>query len=119
MLGNAALFVFGAIQHVGISIGSFHEPRIIPAGIVESICALSLVLGAGAILSRQTRAWLIAVLGNVIAVSGVVLGMVALALGAGPRTASNDLYHRVMLVLIAIALTLLILVRRRAGLQRG
>ena len=119
MLINAALFVFGAVQHAGVRIASFHEPRIIPAAIVESICALSLVLGAGAMLTRQTRAWVIAVVGNVVALSGVVLGIVALALGAGPRTASNDLYHRVMLVLVAIALFSLFLRRRRAGFQRS
>jgi len=119
MLTNAALFVFGAIQHAGTPIASFHEPRIIPAAIVESICALSLVLGAGAMLTRQRRAWVIAVLGNVVALSGVVLGIVALALGAGPRTATNDLYHRAMLVLIGIALLSLFLRRRNAGLQRS
>jgi Na+-transporting NADH:ubiquinone oxidoreductase subunit NqrB len=119
MLGNAALFVFGAIQHAGLSVGSFHEPRIIPAAIVESICALSLAAGAGAILTRQTRAWLLAVVGNAIALAGVVLGIVALALGAGPRTASNDSYHRVMLVLITIALLGLFFRRRSAGLQRS
>jgi hypothetical protein len=31
---------------------------------------------------------------------GVVLGIAALAAGAGPRRASNDLYHRIMLILI-------------------
>lgn len=44
---------------------------------------------------------------NLIALFGVVIGLVSLAVGAGPRTASNDLYHRIMLSLIAAALLLL------------
>jgi hypothetical protein len=39
MVANAALFIFGAVQHVGVAIGPFQEPRIIPAAIVETICA--------------------------------------------------------------------------------
>jgi hypothetical protein len=49
-----------------------------------------------------------AVIGNLIALAGVLIGLVALAIGAAPRTASNDLYHRLMLArncrqLLAIA----------------
>jgi hypothetical protein len=39
--------------------------------------------------------------------------MAALAVGAGPRTASNDLYHRLMLVLIAVATVALFFQRPR------
>jgi len=44
---------------------------------------------------------------NLVALGGVSLGIVALAIGAGPRTASNDLYHRVMLILIVTVILLL------------
>ena len=40
MGANAALFFFGALQHVGIVLGPFHEPRIIPAAIVEEDAAV-------------------------------------------------------------------------------
>jgi hypothetical protein len=52
--------------------------------------------------------------GNLIALAGVLLGMVALAVGTGPRTASNDLYHRLMLILIALATVALFFQRHRA-----
>jgi hypothetical protein len=42
MLCNAALFVFGALQHAGVTIGSLHEPTIIPASGVEALCAVAL-----------------------------------------------------------------------------
>ena len=48
-----------------------------------------------------------ALIGNVIALGGVLLGMAALAVGRGPRTASNDLYHRIMLALARVALLIL------------
>jgi hypothetical protein len=50
---------------------------------------------------------------NFVALSGVLLGIAALAAGAGPRTASNDLYHRVMLLLIVASVLILFFGRSR------
>ena len=116
MAANAALFFFGAAQHTGIEIGPFAEPRIIPAAIVESICGIALIVGALAALGGGAHARLAALIGNLVAIAGVSLGMIALAAGRGPRTASNDLYHRIMLLLAAAALALLFTRRRRAEL---
>jgi hypothetical protein len=113
MATNAALFFFGAVQHAGVAVGPFHEPYIIHATIVETICGLALLFGAVALFRNWKRSWGTALIGNLVALAGVALGMVALALGAGPRTASNDLYHRIMLVLIAAA-TLVLLSRSRS-----
>ena len=113
MAANAALFFFGAMQHAGVALGPFHEPVIIAAAIVESVCGIALLLGAFALLRNWKRGWGAALIGNLVALSGVALGVVALALGAGPRTASNDLYHRIMLVLIAAATAALVI--RRSG----
>ena len=55
MLGNAALFVFGALQHAGVAIGSLHEPVIIPASVVEVLCALALSWGAAAVLKQSLK----------------------------------------------------------------
>ncbi|HZQ17609.1 MAG TPA: hypothetical protein VFA90_02725 [Terriglobales bacterium] len=109
MLANAALFFFGAIQHVGITLGPFHEPRIIPAAIVETICGISLTWGAAIVLGRPVLGWAAPLISNLIAAAGVCMGMVALAHGRGPRTASNDLYHHVMLSLIGASLLLLVI----------
>jgi hypothetical protein len=107
MIANAALFFFGAVQHAGLAIGSFHEPRIIPAAMVETLCGLSLVCGAAAVLIHSRIEWRVALAANLVALGGVLLGIAALAAGRGPRTASNDLYHRTMLVLIGISLLIL------------
>lgn len=113
MTANSALFFFGAIQHAGIAVGMFHEPLIIPAAIVETVCGLCLLAGAVAIFCDLRWWWRTAMIANFIALGGVLLGIAALAAGAGPRTASNDLYHRIMLFLIGA--NLLVLFYKRSG----
>ena len=108
---NTALFVFGAIQHVGVEIGLFHEPVIVPAAIVESVCAVSLLWGLWAVFRGSPAFWRIAFTGNLIALCGVLLGIVALEAGRGPRTISNDNLHRAMLTLIGLSLMALFIAR--------
>jgi hypothetical protein len=117
MIANAAIFFFGGVQHAGITVGRFHEPLIIPAAIVESVCGLCLLWGAIALFRNSTRRWRIALITNLIALGGVLLGVAALAVGAGPRTASNDLYHRMMVILIGAVI--LILCFRRSSIEQG
>ena len=117
MIANAAIFFFGGVQHAGITIGRFHEPLIIPAAIVEAVCGLCLLWGAIALLRSSRTRWRLALITNLIAFGGVLLGIAALAVGAGPRTASNDLYHRVMLILIG-AVTLILCFGRSRIKQR-
>jgi hypothetical protein len=111
MVSNAALFFFGALQHAGIALGRFHEPRIIPATLVEAICGLSLVWGALAVFGHSTLRWRSPLIANLVALGGVLLGMASLAAGKGPRTPSNDLYHHIMLALIGTSLLILFFAR--------
>jgi hypothetical protein len=117
MISNAVLFFFGALQHAGIALGRFHEPRIIPATIVETICGLSLAWGAVAIFGHSPVQWRTALIANLIALGGVLLGMATLAAGMGPRTSSNDLHHQIMLVLIGVSLLATALLARTWRLQ--
>jgi hypothetical protein len=112
---NMALFVFGAVQHVGVEIGPFSEPVIVPAAIVESICALSLLWGLWAMFCESPASWRIAFIGNLVALAGVLLGIVALAAGRGPRTVSNDNLHRAMLTLIGLSYVALLVARSFPG----
>jgi hypothetical protein len=116
MMANAALFFFGAVQHAGIAVGPFHEPLIVPAAIVETLCGICLVWGAAALFRNSQARWRTALIMNFVALGGVLLGIAALAVGAGPRTESNDLYHRIMLLLIGASL--LILFSGRSRLDR-
>lgn len=119
MLGNAAVFVFGALQHAGVPIGPLHEPVIVPASVVEMVCALALGWGAAAVWKQSLKAWRAALIGNLVAILGVAIGMVALAVGAGPRTASNDLYHKIMLALATASLLILAVPSLRTALRRN
>jgi hypothetical protein len=111
MIANAGLFFFGAVQHAGVGIGHFREPRIIPAAIVESLCGLSLVWGVAAVFGHSPGEWRTAMIANLVPLGGVSLGMAALVAGRGPRTASNDLYHHIMLALIGASLFILFFAR--------
>ena len=110
---NVALFMFGAMQHAGVAVGPFREPRIVPAAVVEAICGAALAYAAATLFRRTPAARRAAIIGNVVALVGVIIGFVALAVGAGPRTASNDLYHRLMLLAIGVSFALLLVSRRR------
>jgi hypothetical protein len=96
-----------------------HEPVIVPASVVEVLCAFALGWGAAAVLKQSRKAWRAAFIGNLVAIIGVAIGMVALAEGAGPRTASNDLYHGIMLALATASLVILLVPAGRTELRRN
>ena len=110
-------------MHLGVRIplgfAVLAEPRIVPATIVEGLCGLGLAVGAYATLSRKTWAWPAITAAHAFAVGGVLLGMAALAVGAGPSTELNTVYHRVMLVALVAGLVLLLTPVGRAALGRG
>jgi hypothetical protein len=93
MISNATLFLFGAIQHAGLGIGPFHEPLIIPAAIVETLCGLCLLWGVTELFRDSRVRWRVALITNFIALGGVLLGIAALAAGAGPGTTSSPGDH--------------------------
>jgi hypothetical protein len=107
MLTNAGLFLFGAIQRAGVRIGPFHESFILPATIVETICGAFLVWGAVAALKNKDAGCRKALIGNLVALGGVLLGMAALASGRGPKGTSGDPYHPIMLGLAVASLSAL------------
>jgi len=64
IIANAALYFFGALQHAGIAIGRLHEPRIVPATSLESLCGLSLIWGATLFFHSHVE-WPAAMIANV------------------------------------------------------
>ena len=115
----AATFFFGALLHLGVRIplgfAVLAEPRILPATIVESLCGLALLISAFAVLTRMSFAWTAAFAAHAFALGGVMLGIVALAVGGGPSTDLNTIYHRVMLVALVAVLALLLSPTGRAA----
>ena len=119
----AATFFLGAVLHLGARIplgfAVLAEPRIFPATVVEGLCGLFLAVGAYAALSRKSWAWPTIIAAHVFALGGVLLGMAALAVGAGPSTDLNTIYHRVMLAALVAGLALLLTPAGRSALGRG
>lgn len=113
----------GAVVHLGVRIPLgvvvLEEPRIVPATVVEGLCGLALLGSAHAVFARKSRAWTAAVVAQTVALGRVLLGTAALAAGAGPNTASNALFHRVMLVALVGGLVLLATPVARAAFRHG
>ena len=118
----AVTFFCGALLHLGVRIplgaAVLAEPTILPAAIVESLCGLALSFGAFAVFARWNRAWTAVFAAHAFALGGVLLGVTALALGAGPSTDLNTMYHRVMLVGLVAVLALLLTPAGRAAFRR-
>ncbi len=119
----AVTFLFGALLHLGgrvpLGFGTLQEPRILPATVVEGLCGLALAVAAFTVLTRSGWAWTAALAANTFALGGVLLGMAALAVGAGPSTELNTIYHRVMVVALVAVLALLISPTGRTALRRA
>ncbi len=119
----AVTFLLGALLHLGVRIPAgatvLAEPRIFPASVVEGLCGLFLAAGAYAALTGRTWAWPALIAAHGFALGGVLLGVAALAVGAGPSTEFNEVYHRVMLVALATGLVLLLAPVGRTAFGRG
>ena len=89
----AGTFFLGALLHLGgripLGVAIVDEPRILPATIVEALCGLALAVAAFAVLTHRGWAWTAATAAHTFALGGVVLGMAALAAGAGSSTELN------------------------------
>jgi hypothetical protein len=108
MVVETITFLLAALLHLGTQFPlGFSEPRIIPAAIVEGLCGVFLAVGIYGVFVRKTWAWGIAIAAHLFAVAGVLLGITALALGLGPSTETNSIYHRIILALLLIVLVLL------------
>ena len=105
MVLETITFLLAALLHLGIQFPlGFSEPRIIPAAIVEGLCGVFLAVGTYGVFARETWAWGVALAAHIFAVAGVLLGITSLALGFGPSTVTNTMYHRVILVVLVIVL---------------
>ncbi len=120
---DAVTFFFFGFLHSGVRLplgfAVLHEPRIIPAMVVESLCGLMLAGSALSIAAYKSWAWEASVIAHIFSIGGVLLGMAALAAGRGSRTELNDVYHRVILIALFIILICLLMPMGKAVLGRA
>ena len=122
ILEALTFFSFGLLHSgVRLSLGFavLREPRIIPAMIVESLSGTLLSGSTFAVATNKSWSWTASVIAHTISIGGVLLGMAALALGAGPRTELNDIYNRTILTLLVIILIYLFTPAGKAALGRA
>jgi hypothetical protein len=119
----AATFFLGALFHLGVRVplgfAVVAEPVILPATIVEGLCGTALAIAAITVLAHTNGAWTVATAAHAFALGGVLLGITALAVGAGPSTDLNTVYHRVMVVALVAVLALLFSPAGRSALRRA
>lgn len=93
----AVLYGFAAL-HSGV----WFEPRIVPAVVVETICGTGLLIGGYGAIRHRRWDWLVYAYSA--ALGGVLLGVLALALGPGDGTPLTMWYHRIMALVLALGL---------------
>ncbi|MFI7448426.1 hypothetical protein ACIBQX_13090 [Nonomuraea sp. NPDC049714] len=103
-LAYGLIFSLAALLHAGFAFGPVAEPVIVPAVIVETICAVATLAGGYGALAGRARAWDGLIYAHAVALAGVLLGILALALGGGEATVLNTWYHRSMATLLALGL---------------
>jgi hypothetical protein len=109
VLLEALTFLIAALLHAGVAIPvGITEPVILPALIAEGIIGIALAAAAYTIFIRKGRtAWTMTLTAHIITAAGVLLGMVAMALGPVPATDANELYHRIALGVASLVLLFL------------
>lgn len=109
LIAEAIACIFFAFAHLNpripLGFATLQEPLNIPAAIVEMLCGIALTIGGVALLSGHPRAWLRAIGGQFFTLGSFILGVVAVAAnGGGDDDPVNNVFHRVMLVLLVLGL---------------
>jgi hypothetical protein len=113
-------FVVAALLHAGVPLPlGITEPRIVPAMIVETLIASAFAVAAIGVFSGARWAWTACVAAHAVGIAGVLLGIVALAMGRGPTTDANYVYHRVVLTIMIGSLILLLTPAGRTSVGRS
>jgi hypothetical protein len=101
---EAALFVIAEIVHASVfRLPYVDEPRIVPAAIIEAVCALMLVAVAREVRKDGLSARRAALAAQGVAIGAVGLGMFAMSIGLAPESALSLAYYRGLLaVLVAV-----------------
>ncbi len=98
------IFLVAALTHAGIALAPLAEPVIAPAAIVETVCGAAVLAGGYGALAGWARAWDGLIYAQAVALAGVLLGILALALGGAAATPLHTWYHRTIATLLALGL---------------
>jgi hypothetical protein len=108
---EAISFVVAAVSHAGVQIplgfATLNERVIVPAAIVESLCAAVLVGSAITVIARRPSAWGAVLRTQLFVLAAVIVGISALAGSPAPVSTFDSTYHGVLLAALLIGVALL------------
>lgn len=107
---QAAIFIFAVSVHFGLTLQGYRHAQ---AGTSEAVIAAVLLVGL--ILSWAPPPWAgrAAIAAQAFGILGVVVGLLTIAIGVGPRTVLDLMLHAVMLA--ALIAGLVFTLRRSPG----
>ncbi len=117
---TAALLFAGIVHLVGaripLGVGTFVEPPLLPAGVVETLLGVVFAIAAYYAVRGLEHAWGWALGAHLGAIAGFIVGLYATSDGT---TVFNHDYHVTMLAVFAVGLLLLLFPEARDGLGYG
>jgi hypothetical protein len=103
LLSEAATFVVAAAIHFGAFLDGYEHTK---AGRAESVIAVVLLAGFAFTFAGPRRARQAAIAAQAFAILGVCVGRFTIALGVGPRTVLDVVYHVAIVAVLAIGLAI-------------
>lgn len=110
MLLETMAFLAAAAIHAGFLVGGYEHRQ---ARIAETVIAAVLLIGASAASFGPVWARRAGLAAQGFALAGTIVGIFTIAIGVGPRTLADVLYH--IIVMSVLIYGLLLAVRARAG----
>jgi hypothetical protein len=101
LLGEAAAFCAAALIHGGYLVPGYAHRS---ARIAESVIGLVLALAWAFTLARPAAARTVGLYAQGFALAGTLVGAFTIAIGVGPRTAPDVIYHALLLAILVTGL---------------
>jgi hypothetical protein len=101
ILFEAASFLVAALIHSGILIAGYEHAR---ARIAESVIAAVLLAGLVLTLIRPPLLRSVGVAVQGFALLGTLVGIFTIAVGVGPRTVPDVIYHIVIVIVLVVGM---------------
>lgn len=98
---EAAIFLVGALVHSGLLIGGYEHAK---ARVAEAVIVAVLLAGVGWSWVRPIRSRRAALASQGFALAGTAVGLFTIAVGVGPRTALDLVYHAIILMVLTAGL---------------
>lgn len=103
LIFEGAVFFTAAIFHSGLLSSAYQN---LPSAIVEVLLTAAMAGAFGISLTRPRQTRLASISVHVGALLLTLVGIIIIAMGIGPRTAPDVIYHMIMLLVLARGLAL-------------